>query len=201
MTFHILRHAEKEVGEFYNPRLRHQDPPISEQGQRSAEKLYPYFAEKQIAAIYVSGYQRTWQTIEYTARKLGLEPIHDERLNEVDNGLVEGLGEDKLKLKYPEVWQGFRDRNHDFRFPEGETGEEACNRIAGFLEEKRQQHGNDSLIVVCHDGLTRLMMCHLMGIPVYQRWNFQVDFCGITEITYQPKHATWKLIHFNHTCP
>ena len=29
MTVYIIRHAHKEKGDFYNPRLRHQDEPIS----------------------------------------------------------------------------------------------------------------------------------------------------------------------------
>jgi hypothetical protein len=27
-TFYIIRHARKELGDFYNPRLRHDDEPI-----------------------------------------------------------------------------------------------------------------------------------------------------------------------------
>ncbi len=33
MTFYIIRHAHKEQGNFYNPRLRHQDEPISQAGR------------------------------------------------------------------------------------------------------------------------------------------------------------------------
>ncbi len=179
MTFHILRHAEKASGDYYNPHLRHQDPPISEHGRHSAEKLYAYFADKQISAIYVSSYQRTWQTAKFTALALGLTPNIDERLNEVDSGLAEGLAGEELKQKYPAIWQGFQDRAYDFRFPQGETGEEARSRLAAFLEEKQREHGKNNILVICHDGLVRVMMCHLMGIPVYRRWNFQVDFCGL----------------------
>jgi hypothetical protein len=34
-TFYIIRHAEKEKGNFYNPRLRHQNEPISQKGKPS----------------------------------------------------------------------------------------------------------------------------------------------------------------------
>jgi probable phosphoglycerate mutase len=62
-TFYIIRHAAKERGDFFNPRLRHQDEPISLKGQADAQKLCAFFEGKAIAAIYVSGYQRTRQTI------------------------------------------------------------------------------------------------------------------------------------------
>jgi len=33
-TCYIVRHAAKQRGDFYNPRLRHKDEPISVKGQR-----------------------------------------------------------------------------------------------------------------------------------------------------------------------
>ena len=80
-TFYIIRHAHKEKGDFFNPRLRHQDEPISQQGQEESRRLWSYLCEKQISAIYISGYKRTGQTIEYVAKQLGITPVIDERLN------------------------------------------------------------------------------------------------------------------------
>ncbi|HEX6035219.1 MAG TPA: histidine phosphatase family protein [Anaerolineales bacterium] len=198
MTFYIIRHAHKEKGSFYNPRLRHQDEPISEVGREEACRLWSYFCNKGISAIYVSSYQRTMQTIEYVAAKLGIVPIIDERLNEIDNGCLDGMSDEAIQLRYPEIWRIRQERTADFRFPDGETGEEARQRIAGFLEEKRKVHANANIVLVSHEGLIRLLMCHIMNQPVYHRWNFHyVDFCGITEITYQPEYKIWKLIRFN----
>jgi broad specificity phosphatase PhoE len=197
MTFYILRHARKEQGDYYNPRLRHQDEPISEMGRADSLKLWPYLCEKQLSSIYMSGYQRTRQTVEFVAEQSGLKPIVDERLNEIDNGLIEGMTDAAIRERYPEVWRGFRERSADFRFPGGETGEEARGRIADFLEEKRKLHAEDNILLVSHEGLIRLLACHILGLPVYARWNFHFDFCGIMEITYQPALQTWKLIRFN----
>lgn len=196
-TFYIIRHAHKERGDFHNPRLRHQDEPISQEGQEDARKLWSYLGDKQISAIYVSGYLRTRQTIDYVAKQLGMTPIVDERLNEIDNGCFDGMDVEEIQQKYPDIWNAFQERSADFRFPEGETGEEARSRIAEFLEEKRQAHANENIVVVSHEGLIRLLACHIMDLPVYKRWNFYFDFCGIMEITYQPDHKAWKLIRFN----
>jgi len=124
MICYIVRHAEKEQGDFYNPSLRHQDEPISSNGRLNAQKLSIYFANKLISAIYVSCYQRTRQTIEHVAQQLQLAPILDERLNEIDNGLFDGLTEQEIQQKYLELWDIYQKRTADFRFPEGETGEE-----------------------------------------------------------------------------
>ncbi len=197
MTFYIIRHAHKEKGDYYNPRLRHQDEPISQAGRADSLRLWPYLCDKDLSAIYISGYLRTRQTIEFVAEQSGLRPIVDERLNEIDNGLIEGMTDEAIQQLYPEVWRGFRERSFDFRFPGGETGEEVRRRIADFLEEKRKQHAGENIVLVSHEGLIRLLTCYVLGLPVYARLNFQFDFCGIMEITYQPDVQTWKLIRFN----
>jgi broad specificity phosphatase PhoE len=196
-TFYIIRHAEKEKGDFYNPRLRHQDQPISQMGREESRKLWSYLCDKQISAIYVSGYQRTGQTIEHVARQSGITPVTDDRLNELDSGDLDPLRDEEIQERYPDFWKAYMEKTADFRFPGGETGEEACQRIAGFLEEKREAHPDENIVLVTHEGLIRQLMCYIVDIPVYKRANFYVDLCGITEITYQPKYKNWKLIRFN----
>jgi broad specificity phosphatase PhoE len=199
-TFYIIRHAAKERGDFFNPRLRHQDEPLSLQGQADAQKLCSFFAGKALAAIYVSGYQRTRQTIAPVAGQLQLTPVIDERLNEIDNGRLDGLTDEQVQQAHPDIWTAYRSRTADFRFPDGETGAEARQRIVEFLEDKRQQHDSESIILVSHEGLLRLLMCAILDLPVYKRWNFHYDFCGITEISYQSAYAAWKLMRFNQVC-
>ncbi len=198
MKWYVIRHADKELGDFYNSDLRHQDQPISEKGDLKAQKLFSYFSDKLIDKIYVSEYIRTKQTIKYVAEKKKIIPIVDSRLNEIDNGLIEGLPEQVIQQRYPDVWNAFIDRDRDFQFPEGESGEDARKRIKSFFKEK--QVSKEDIILVSHDGLIRLLLCYLLGIAVYRRWDFQIDPCGIMEIEYQTTFKKWKLIRFNHIC-
>jgi broad specificity phosphatase PhoE len=197
MIWYFLRHADKASGDFYNPHLRHQDRPLSAQGRQDAQKLAGWFADKAVAAIYVSGYQRTRQTIQPVAELLHLVPVVDERLNEIDNGRVEEMTGPEFRQAWPQEWQAFQARTADFRFPGGETGAEAQSRIVAFVTEKLPQHRRENLLLVSHDGLIRLWMCHMLGIPVYQRGNFQTDLCGLTEVHYLEDEQRWKLVRFN----
>lgn len=196
-TLYILRHAHKEFGGHYNPKLRHQDEPITAKGREAAHRLWSFFCDKQISRIYISQYLRTAQTVDYVAGQLNMTPVVDARLNEIDNGLFEKMSEPEIQQAYPDLWKAFRERKQDFRFPEGETGEEARQRIAAFLAEKQEQHSGENIVVVCHEGLVRVTACHILGLPVYDRWNFRVDFCGIMEITYQPDYQSWQMVRFN----
>ena len=197
MFWYILRHAEKEQGTFHNPQLRHQDPPLSAKGQQAALKLVTYFADKPIIAIYVSAYQRTWQTIAAVAEHLQITPVVDGRLNEIDNGNIDEMTEHDFQQFYPDVWQAYMARNADFRFPGGETGAEVQERIKDFFDEKRGQHDGADILLVSHDGLIRQMICYVMGLPVYRRGDFRVDLCGLTELSYQDDYGRWQLLRFN----
>jgi broad specificity phosphatase PhoE len=195
VKWYIFRHAEKEKGDFFNPVLRHQDEPVSPAGLVEAQKLWQYFMDKKIDGIFISQYKRTGQTIEYCAKKLGVVPETDSRLNEIDNGLLDGLSDEQVRRQYPEVWQGFIERSHDFQFPNGESGEDARLRIDAFIREKQRTDKN--LIIVCHEGLIRLWICHILGLPVYQRWDFRVDSCGTMEIEFEQAYEKWRIIRFN----
>ena len=200
MTFYILRHGDKEEGEFRNPKLPLNDQPISQLGQEQARKLQDFFADREIAHIYVSAYQRTGQTIAFVAEHFGLTPVVDERLNEINIGAFENATPEELQENFPAELGAYRARSADFRFPEGESGGEALKRVVEFLDEKRELCREKNVIAVCHDGLLRVLMCYVLGIPVYKRWGFRADTCGITELKYEPDHGTWKLIRFNQVC-
>ena len=197
MIWYVLRHAEKERGDFYNPQLQIHDEPLSPRGLQSAQKLVAQFADKPVSAMYVSAYQRTLQTSAALAGHFHLTPVVDARLNEINNGAVGNMLEAEFKQAYPQVWQAYHARNADFRFPGGETGAEVQARLHSFFEEKLQQHRDTDILLVSHDGLIRLMLCYVLGLPVYRRGDFHVDFCGLTELRYQDGLKRWQLLRVN----
>ncbi len=64
-TYYVVRHAEKAT----EPR---QDPPLTEEGQKRAERLKVLLADKGIKQIYSSDYVRTRETARPTAEVLNL---------------------------------------------------------------------------------------------------------------------------------
>ncbi|HSV92813.1 MAG TPA: histidine phosphatase family protein, partial [Desulfobacterales bacterium] len=87
------------------------------------------------------------------------------------------------------------ERSADFRWPGGETGTEALTRIAGYLREQEDRTGD--LLVVAHDGIIRLFVCHVLGIPVWRRFGMKIDPAGITELAWDPRRRRWDLIRYN----
>jgi broad specificity phosphatase PhoE len=199
MSFYLLRHAQKEKGDYHNPLLKHQDEPLSNNGQRQAMAIARYFEDLDIAAVYVSTYIRTFQTIRPLTDIKQITPATDHRLDEIDNGYIDEMSEMEFKKAYPDIWKQYAARTSDFRFPGGETGQEVRARISEFLREKLDIHGKENVIMVSHDGLIRVCMTYLLDIPVYKRGDFKVDLCGLTQFEFQEDVKRWKLLSFNQT--
>lgn len=91
-TIYVVRHAEKAVAE--------SDPPLSETGQKRALVLAQMLQKANLKAIYSTPYQRTQQTAQPLAEKLGLavqdyRPAQAEELivqlkNAAQNALIVG---------------------------------------------------------------------------------------------------------------
>lgn len=197
MIMCIVRHGDKVNGEFYNETLRHQDSPLNDNGLKKAEKLCDYFEQRNYKKILVSEYIRTEQTARFLAQKKGIQVSIDKRLNEIDNGYIESMSEDEIKIEYPDFFYDFTSYSKDIRFPGGETGEEVKLRQKELIDELLKQ--NEDVILFSHEGYIRLLMCHVLHLPVYQRNLFKVDFCGISEFEYNPDLKIWKVLKFNQT--
>ena len=197
MKIFISRHGEKIREGYYNEFLKHQDGPLTEKGEIMAKRLIDYFANIEIKRIIVSEYLRTSQTASYVANNKGLPIEKDKRLNEIDNGMIESMDEEEIIEKYPEFWRDFNSHTIDVRFPEGETGEDVLVRQKSLLDELIQR--DQDVLLVSHEGYIRLLICHLLDIPVYKRHRFKVDMCGIMEIEYDKSTKEWIIIRFNHT--
>lgn len=197
MTIFLLRHGDKAEGDYHNPSLKHQDPPLSDKGRQQSRAVANYFAQTHISSIYVSSYTRTLQTAQPIAELKQIQPIEDPRLNEIDNGYVNEMSPQEFEKAYPEVWKQYVARTADFRFPGGETGQDVRSRISEFLEEILKIHGKDNILIVSHDGLIRVCMTYILDIPVYRRGDFGIDPCGLTQFEYQYEVNRWKLFAFN----
>jgi probable phosphoglycerate mutase len=195
VTVYLVRHGHKEWGEFLNPRLGHRDQPLSRLGRRQAVRLARWFRDRRITGMYVSEYVRTGQTARPLARRLRIDPVQDSRLNEIDIGLLDGLSEEEIQARFPDAWRAMEERAYDFRWPGGETGAEAQERIAAFMRDRQTTEGNH--VVVAHDGIIRLFLCRVLGIPVWERFGMKVEPAGITELEWDAARGRWNLVRFN----
>jgi len=89
VKLYLIRHAESE----WNPIGRYQgllDPELSERGREQAKSLGERLKDIELHAIYSSPLKRTMQTALEIARRKGMEVIPEERVIEIDHGVVLG---------------------------------------------------------------------------------------------------------------
>lgn len=141
LILYFVRHGDKESGEFFNPLLGHRDQPLSEKGRGQAENLISFFTSREIKRIIASRYLWAQQTARPTSDHLNLQMEIDERLNEIDNGVIETMDEAAVKREYPDFWEAYWARDRDYRFPGGETG--GGESPAGFSPERTFPGGGE----------------------------------------------------------
>jgi broad specificity phosphatase PhoE len=192
VTLFIIRHGEKAFSSEINPLLRHPDPGLTPAGREQARSLVGFFEDIRVDRIYASEYLRAQQTAEPLASERKLPVAIDRRLNEIDNGAVQGMPDGERKLRYPDFWKDYWGHEKDFRFPDGESGEEVKARQSELLGDLASEGG--TCVLFSHGGFIRLLLCNIMGMPVYHRYKFTCDFCGITEAFHEG--GEWKIMRF-----
>src|SRR5690606_29961875 len=73
-TFILIRHAEKDMTQSTN------DPDLSPEGKKRAERLAALLNEGEVNAIYSTPYKRTRQTVEVLAKAKGIQ-VEDYQVN------------------------------------------------------------------------------------------------------------------------
>src|SRR5258706_13419316 len=83
-TFILLRHAEKAASQ--NGMTAGNDPKLSDEGIKRAERLTELFSQTSIAAVYSTAYERTRGTVIPLAKAKSLEvqPYEPGKLEAID---------------------------------------------------------------------------------------------------------------------
>jgi 2,3-bisphosphoglycerate-dependent phosphoglycerate mutase len=125
--------------------------PLTEEGERQAEELVDFFADKPVDRIISSPYVRAIKTIEPLAKKLNVPIEQDERFGE---RVLFGDGqftEDWLE-KFERTFEDF-----DLSYNGGESNRQAMERAKAAIDEILQAD-EKNVIIVSHGNLTVLML-------------------------------------------
>lgn len=194
MILHIVRHGEKEKGEFYNAGLERQDNPLSEKGLIQAELLADSLP-RSIERVYASCQKRTAQTASPFARKQGLSITEDPRINEIHLGILSRMSDSEAARSYPDFWKEFTERTGDFRYPEGESGAEVSLRIASLIQDIYSPE--QEVLIASHDGWIRIFLCIMLDLPFHYRFRFKIANCGLTSVRLDSPDMSGQILALN----
>jgi alpha-ribazole phosphatase len=169
------------------------DVELSAIGKRQAEQVRDRLATERIDAIYTSNLRRASATAEIIASPHQLEVITCAELLEINFGKVEGLTFKEISQLYPELVKVWPTRDLAFRYPDGESIGDLNNRVTKFLTRLEKHATEDTILIVAHSGVLRLLICHLLRIDPWHWRRFRIDLASLSILETYPQGAILNL--------
>jgi len=174
------------------------DVPLSAAGRRQARALARRLKSLPVAAIYSSPLSRALETAHLIGQATGLRPIPDDRLTELNYGDWEGRTFAGIRRAYPEVFRAWVADPGRVAPPGGETGEELVRRATSFLDHLASRILRGNVVVVCHKTVCRLVICHILSLPLSEyRRRLAMDNAALNIL--QQSEEGWRLVRMNDT--
>lgn len=154
----------------------HYDVDITPVGVEQMTRLSEFLALQPIKAMYSSDLQRAVKGARIIGKRLGLNPVMVHSLRELHLGRWEGLTREEAIARYPE--------EADFRFrdlatskvKEGESLVELKARVMPALGEILERHRNESVCIVAHGGVNRVILTEAMNISIENFFRIEQDY-------------------------
>lgn len=184
MKLFLIRHGETA----WTVLKRYQgttDIPLSPRGIRQAQSIARALAPLRPAHLYTSTLRRARDTARALARKLGLKPAADPRLNEIDFGEWEGRDYRRLQEEAGIPFRRWREGRLK-KPPGGESIGSLSRRVGQFFKEILKLHPEETVAVVSHGGPIKTFLFHsLLGarrLSLPSIWSLRIDPASISFI-------------------
>ncbi|MBA2238140.1 MAG: histidine phosphatase family protein [Lysobacter sp.] len=173
MQIMLARHGETA----WNAEGRYQgqeDIVLSPVGLAQARALGERLRDVPITRAVASPLSRARQTAEFALGERDLPLTLDPGLMEIAHGTWEGLLASEIRERDPERLRAWRDTPHEVLMPEGESLQHVFDRAWPALARAAEGLGDDdTLLVVAHDAVNRVLLCRMLDIPLAKLWGFR----------------------------
>jgi broad specificity phosphatase PhoE len=193
----LIRHGETAWNR--EPRFQGwKDVGLCDEGRLQAEKVARALAGHQVAAVCSSPLARARETAEILAKPHRLSVAADEAFREISFGVWEGLTPEEVMARFPDAHRAWRTAPETVRFPGGEDLAIATARARAGIERLRESHAGETVIVVSHGIVVRLIVLDALGLPPARLRAVHATPGGITEIEYLAGFATVHRVNVLH---
>jgi phosphoserine phosphatase len=151
----------------------HTDVPLSDAGRQMAAQIAREFEGERIGTVFCGPDEASMATGEQIGRVTGARVKTVACLAEINLGLWEGILQRDLEDKCPRAFRQWMDDPSVVQVPEGETVDEAQERILAGLskivDKARADHG--AVAIVLRPVAMGLVGCALNGVPTSSLWS------------------------------
>ena len=167
MILYVVRHGEA-VWNTQNRICGRTDSPLTDKGRAQAAALAPKMPK--IDRVLCSPLSRARETAEILTRGTGLTIQTEPRLIEQDFGSFEGM--DRGTPAFLAAKQ-----EPACRFPGGESSFETAARVYGLLDELKAEHSGETVLLVCHGAVMRVIETYFRDMPLSEFYRFSPANC------------------------
>ena len=172
----------------------HYDVELSERGKKQFQHWAKILKQENFKAIYSSDLKRTRNSAQFIAKEHRLEPISYPELRELSFGTWEGMSFAEVEAAYPGEMEERMRNIATFQADGGETYSQLKERVVPKFEEIVTLHSNDQIVMVCHGGVNRIILAHLLGIPIDRIFRIHQDYAALNIIQYYDKGPVVEFI-------
>ncbi|WP_134709008.1 histidine phosphatase family protein [Stenotrophomonas maltophilia] len=174
MRILLARHGETP----WNAEGRYQgqiDIPLSPIGEAQALALGARLASVDITRAVASPLSRAQRTAQLALGAARADMLLTEpELQEIAHGEWEGLLASEIHEKDPSRLQAWREEPDTVLMPGGESLRLVLERSWRGLARATDGLGeHDTLLVVAHDAVNRVILCKVLGLPISRLWTFR----------------------------
>ena len=174
-TVYLIRHGKIQTQDNNKRYVGQIDLPLSEDGMRQAVHLKKRLAGEDINTIYCSDLSRTRKTAEIIAASMCIRIIARKDLREINMGEWEGCTFAEIERCFPAEFKARGENIANYRVAGGESFAECSQRVTtAFDDILRYSVGN--ILIVGHAGVNRLILCHVLGIPLSNLFRIDQDY-------------------------
>jgi broad specificity phosphatase PhoE len=125
------------------------DIPLNEKGLAEVAGCVEQLRDKRMEAIFTPVSQPSLQTAEVIAKALGIKVKKVERLENLNQGLWQGMLVEDVRHKQPKVYRQWQEQPENVCPPEGEMLSEADERVRTAIMKllKRRKEGTIGLVL------------------------------------------------------
>lgn len=174
MRILLARHGETD----WNREGRYQgqeDIRLSEAGVKQALRLGERLRDLRIDRAVASPLSRAYDTARLALGDMRADMIEvDQGLMEIAHGTWEGKLASEIHESDPELLAEWRSRPDRVQMPGGESLKQVLERAWPSLGAACEGLGpEDTLLVVSHDAVNRVLLCRVLGLPLFRLWTFR----------------------------
>ncbi|TDT72550.1 phosphoglycerate mutase [Hypnocyclicus thermotrophus] len=201
MNIYIIRHGETEWN-IVKKWQGHKNSNLTELGKLQAEKLANKLKNIKFNKIYSSPLGRAYDTAKILKGNRDIDIELDNRLKEINMGVLEGLDREIGIKKYGNTIEQFWNYPHLYNHKEinGESFYSLNNRTKEFLEEIIKKYNkNEHIVIVSHGVTIKSFLFNIKNKNIKEFWDGgHVKNTALTHIYFDNEFKIIKYLDNSH---